>query len=154
VSNPPAPLGRVGRVVIIDDAPEYRLLLRTVLSREDDLSVVAVAADGEEGLMAVHGHDPDVVVTDLQMPGLDGLELTRVLRRTHPDLPIVMVTGFPGPEAMDAAFDAGVTAFLEKSTGVERLAGLVRDVLAGEAIVDVTRVSRWTGSSSAVPTPR
>lgn len=141
---PPVPSGRPGRVVIVDDAPEYRTLLRTVLSQEEDLTVVAVAADGEEGLMAVHGHTPDVVVTDLQMPGMDGLEFTRVLRQVRPDLPIVMVTGYPGPEAMDAAFDAGVTAFLEKSTGVERLAGLVRDVLAGEAIVDVRSVARWT----------
>jgi two-component system, NarL family, response regulator DesR len=139
VSSAPVPR----RVVIVDDAPEFRALLRAVLAREADLTVVAVAADGEEGLTAVHGHAPDVVVTDLQMPGMDGLEFTRVLRRLRPDLPIVMVTGFPGPEAMDAAFDAGVTAFLEKATGVERLAALVRDVLAGDDLIDVSDVARW-----------
>lgn len=136
------------RVVIVDDAPEYRTLLRAVLSGEDDLTVVAVAADGEEGLTAVHGHSPDVVVTDLQMPGMDGLELTRVLRQVRPDLPVIMVTGYPGPEAMDAAFEAGVSAFLEKSSGVERLASLVRDVLAGDELVDVASASR-----SAEPPP-
>lgn len=121
---------RPARVLLVEDSAEFRIMLRAMLSRHEDLTVVAEAGDGAAGLTAAQQHAPDVVVTDLQMPGTDGLELTRLLRAWQPDLPIVMLTGFPGPNIMDDAFSAGVSAFLEKASGTMQLPELLRDVLA------------------------
>jgi DNA-binding NarL/FixJ family response regulator len=127
----PGPAGRgPHRIVLVDDSIEFRGMLRTLLGCHADLHVVGEAADGLAAVTTVAQHAPDVVVTDLQMPGLDGIALTRSLRLSHPGLPVVMLTGFPGPDAMDEAFSAGVTAFLDKRTGVAQLADLLRDVLA------------------------
>lgn len=72
------------------------------------------------------------MVTDLQMPGVDGLELTRLLRASHAEVPVVMLTAFPGPEIIGQAFDAGVSAFLEKTAGVTQLADILQSVLDGD----------------------
>jgi DNA-binding NarL/FixJ family response regulator len=135
---------RPARVLLVEDSAEYRTMLRALLSRHEDLSVVGEAADGQEALGVVQRVAPDVVVTDLQMPGTGGLELTRLLRASRPDLPIVMLTGFPGPDVMDEAFSAGVSAFLEKATGAVQLPALLRDVLAS---VERGEVARRGGTS-------
>jgi two-component system, NarL family, response regulator DesR len=137
---PPTPATssqRPAKVLLVEDSAEFRTMLRALLSRHEDLTVVAEAGDGEAGLAAARHHAPDVVVTDLQMPGVDGLELTRLLQASQPSLPIVMLTGFPGPDVMDEAFSAGVTAFLEKATGTMQLPDLLRDVLASAHRVEV-----------------
>jgi CheY-like chemotaxis protein len=130
---------RPARVLLVEDSAAYRTMLRMLLTRHGDLAVVAEAGDGAEALAVAQRTALDVVVTDLQMPGTDGLELTRLLRASRPDLPIVMLTGFPGPEVMDEAFSAGVSAFLEKATGAAQLPGLLRDVLASAERGEVAR---------------
>jgi len=120
------------RLVIVDDSTEYRTMLSLVLRRDARFQVVAEAADGAEGLTAVDDHAPDIVITDLQMPNLDGLGLTRALRRTHGDLPIVMVTGLPGDEAVEQAHRAGVTAFLPKTGSPSRLIDTLHAVLGSQ----------------------
>lgn len=117
--------------MLVDDEPRFRTLLRTLFGRTEEFAVVGEADDGDAAISVVQQHTPDVVVTDLQMPASDGLELTRSLRATHPDLPIVMLTGFPGPDAMLAAFTAGVTAFLDKGEALE-LPTLLRDLLTSD----------------------
>lgn len=129
--NPPVAPGRTARLVVVDDSDEYRTLLALVLARDARFDVVAEAADGRAGLDAVAGHAPDLVVTDLQMPEVDGIELTRQLRRRHQDLPIVMVTGVPGDEAMDRARRAGVTAFLAKTGSPTRLLDTLHAIVDG-----------------------
>lgn len=124
-SSPPPVLPRL---VLVDDEPDFRRLLRILLER-DGFVIAAEAANGADGIDQVELHDPDLVLTDLQMPGSDGIELIRTVRERRPCLPIVMLTGFPGPGVMDRAFAAGVTAFLEKHDGVPRLPALLRDLL-------------------------
>jgi CheY-like chemotaxis protein len=117
------------RLVIVDDSTEYRAMLSHVLRRDSRFQVVAEAADGVEGIAAVDDHAPDIVVTDLQMPNLDGIGLTRALRAMHGDLPIVMVTGLPGDEVVERAHRAGVTAFLPKTGSPARLVATLQAAL-------------------------
>lgn len=122
----------VVRVVLVDDSPEFRHLVGLVLRRDERFALVAEADDGVAGVAAVEDHRPDLVVTDLQMPGMDGIELTTWLRARYPDLPVVMFTGFPGPEIIQRAFDAGVSAFLEKRAGVTTLPDLLYSVIEAD----------------------
>lgn len=117
------------RVVIVEDSPGFRTVLHALLRTRCGVTVVAEAGDGATGLACVREHVPDAVITDFQMPGTDGIEMTRALRRDHPDLPVIMLTGFPGPELMQEAFDAGVSAFLDKGSAVAQLPDLLREVL-------------------------
>lgn len=126
---------RSARLVVVDDSDEFRALLALVLARDARFSVVAEAVDGRQGLAAVADHAPDLVVTDLQMPVLDGIEFTRQLRRRHRDLPVVMVTGLPGDEVVARARRAGVTACLPKTGSPVRLLDTLHAVLDGH--VDV-----------------
>ena len=119
------------RLVVVDDSTEYRTMLSLVLGGHPRFEVVAQAADGAEGLAAVVDLAPDIVVTDLQMPKVDGMELTRALRRTHADLPVVMVTGVPGDEIVKQAYRAGVTAFLPKTGSPTRLIDTLNAVIGG-----------------------
>jgi two-component system, NarL family, response regulator DesR len=120
--------GDPARLVVVDDAVEFRQLLRALFAAHEDLTVVGEAGNGPAAVAEVERHEPDLVVTDLQMPGGDGLELARTLRDTRPDLPIVMVTAVPGPEAEEAAIEAGVTAFVHK-VAASTLPDLVRRAL-------------------------
>jgi CheY-like chemotaxis protein len=106
------------RIVIVDDVAAMRTLLRLVLDAEPDLEVVAEADDGAAGYTAVVEHAAEAVVTDLQMPGTDGLELARRLRRRGHRLPIIMLTGSPLPRLEERAAKAGITAVVRKGEGM------------------------------------
>lgn len=118
------------RVVIVDDCPEYRQLLSLHLDA-NDIVVVGEAGDGESGLEAVRNTEPDLVVTDLQMPGTDGLWLARRLRDSHPTLPVVMATTRSHCEAVgDDARGAGVAQLVSKRGGAAAVAAAVGGTLA------------------------
>lgn len=123
-----APTPPMLRVVVVEDLAPLRELLRRTLEQSGAASVVAEAGDGHSGLAAVSAHQPDIVVTDLRMPVLDGFELARRLRADHPDVGIVMLTGALEPDVLEAAFDAGVHAFVEKRNGLAQVVPILRDV--------------------------
>lgn len=130
MTSPTASQQPAVKVVIVEDSPGFRTVLHALLRTRCGATVVAEAGDGAAGLACIREHVPDAVITDFQMPITDGIEMTRQLRRDHPDLPVILLTGFPGPELMDEAFAAGVTAFLDKGSAVDQLPAVLRDVLA------------------------
>lgn len=105
--------GRI-RVLLADDSADVRMLLRARLSKLDDLEVVAEAADGLEALALVEQLRPDVIVLDLSMPLLDGLEAAEELRTRHPDLRIVVLSGYPTDAMRALALAAGADEYVEK----------------------------------------
>lgn len=122
--------GTPSRVIVVDDDADYRELLALHLDAVD-ISVVAEAIDGREGLAAVAEHDPDLVVTDLQMPETSGLWLAERLQEQHPDLPIVMVTASASVNGIVAqAYAAGVTVIVDKTTGPAPVVAAVQAQLA------------------------
>ena len=129
------------RVVIVDDQPVVRAGFRTILDTHDDIAVVGEAGDGQEALHVVTAERPDVVLMDIRMPRLDGLEATRrLLQRTDP-VRIVIMTTFDLDEYVYAALRVGASGFLLKDIGRDELVRAVRTVAAGEALLapSVTR---------------
>lgn len=104
------------RVLLADDTPDIRALLRLVLSRQEDFEVVAEAADGSEAVDMARLHRPDVVLLDLAMPVMDGLEAIPGVRAAVPDCKIVVLSGFNADQMEAEALGAGADAYLEKGT--------------------------------------
>ncbi len=124
------------RVLLVDDQAMVRAGLRMVLSAETDVEVVGEASDGAEALRLVARHDPDVVLLDVRMPGLDGLEAARRMGTDAAAPGILMLTTFDEHEIVDEALATGVAGFLLKASSPEQLVDAVRAVAAGSGVLD------------------
>jgi DNA-binding NarL/FixJ family response regulator len=145
------------RILIADDQALVRAGFRMILEAEDDLEVVAEAADGHEAVRLAREHAPDVVLMDIRMPGIDGLEATRQLLggRADGDLRILMLTTFDLNEYVYEALRAGASGFLLKDVPAEQLAEGVRTVARGDALLapSITRrlVEEFARAAPAAP---
>jgi DNA-binding NarL/FixJ family response regulator len=131
------------RVVIADDQALVRGGFRALLDAQDDISVVAEASDGEEALRAALEHRPDVVLMDIRMPGVDGLEATRRIASDErlADVKVVILTTFDLDEYVFEAIRMGANGFLVKDTEPAELLRAVRAVVAGDALLS-PRITR------------
>jgi DNA-binding NarL/FixJ family response regulator len=129
------------RVVIADDMALVRGGLRMILDLQPDIDVVAEAADGREAIEAARLHRPDVLLMDIRMPGLDGIEATRRLLGGETTTRVLMLTTFNLDEYVYDAMKAGASGFLLKNTPPGQLAEAVRAIARGDALLapDITR---------------
>ena len=132
----------VVRVVLADDHPMVRYGIAAVLADAPEVEVVGEAADGASLLEAVREHRPDVVVTDLDMPGMSGAEATRELRSSHPDLAVLVLTLHEDDESLFAALRAGARGYLLKGADRAELVRAILSVAAGEAVYGAAVASR------------
>jgi DNA-binding NarL/FixJ family response regulator len=109
------------RVLIVDDHAVVRAGLERLLSSVDDFHVVGSAADGEQAVAAALEHRPDVVLMDLSMPVLDGIEATRLIRAELPSARVIVLTSSPDEHDVRAAIDAGADAYLMKDSPLPEL---------------------------------
>jgi DNA-binding NarL/FixJ family response regulator len=124
------------RVVIADDQALVRVGFRLILETEEGIAVVAEASDGEEAIRAVRRLRPDVVLMDVRMPGLDGLEAARrILAGGDATCRVIMLTTFDLDEYVYAALEAGASGFLLKDVSPEHLVLAVQMVAAGDALL-------------------
>jgi two-component system response regulator DesR len=123
------------RLLLADDEDLIREALATLLDLEPDLTVVAQAGDGERAVALAAQHEPDVVVLDLEMPLLDGVEATRRILAQR-QVPVVLLTRHARPGVLKRALAAGARAFVPKTTPADRLSHILRDVHAGGRYVD------------------
>ncbi len=124
------------RVLIADDHAILREGLKALLSLADDIEVVGEAADGEQAVEQVRALRPDLVLMDVAMPGLGGLEATLVIRRDHPDVKILVLTQYEDAEYVRRFLQAGVSGYvLKKSAGAD-LAGSIRAAARGGLVLD------------------
>ena len=128
MSNPVELARSTSRVVIADDNDGIRVLLRVLIEVDDRLRLVGEATDGRQALELVEAEQPDVLLLDLSMPGLDGLHVLTELRQRAPTPRVLVYSGFSGPEIREAALRAGADDFLLKGAEpneiVDRLARL------------------------------
>lgn len=135
------PAGAPTRVMVVDDHEVLRSGLRFMLRNQPDMDIVAEASDGETAMETVEAAHPDVVLLDIRMPGIDGLETLRRLQARWPDLPVVVLSMYDDPEYVDDALRCGASGYLLKTVTAEELARAVRAVCAGGGYLqaEVTR---------------
>ncbi|WNB86167.1 response regulator transcription factor [Cellulomonas sp. ATA003] len=122
-------------VLLVDDQALLRVGFRLVLESEPDLEVVGEAADGRVALEQVGALAPDVVLMDIRMPGMDGIEATRHIVAEHPASRVLVLTTFDVDDLAFAALRAGASGFLLKSARPDELVDAIRTVAAGTAVV-------------------
>jgi len=130
------------RLLIVDDHEVVRLGLRTLLSQETDLEVVAEAGTAEEALVQIANHLPDVVVLDIQLPGRSGLEACSDIRRQFPDTKVVILTSHDGETFAEQALRVGASGYVLKQVGNEELVRAVRAANKGEIALDTRTAGR------------
>ena len=124
------------RIVLAEDQAMLRGALSALLAMEDDIEVVGAAGDGEEVWRELQRTTPDMLVTDIEMPGLTGLELAQRIQRQGLAIKVVIVTTFARAGYLRRALDAGVQGYLLKDAPVEELAAALRRVHEGGRAID------------------
>ncbi|WP_216209978.1 response regulator transcription factor [Amycolatopsis aidingensis] len=123
------------RVLLVDDHPVVREGLRGMLEAEDDLTVVGEAGSGTEAVALVGIRRPEVVLMDLRMPGMDGVDATRQLRRDAPEAKVVVLTTYETDADILRAVEAGASGYLLKDASRAELAGAIRAAARGETVL-------------------
>jgi DNA-binding NarL/FixJ family response regulator len=121
-------------VVIADDHRAFGEALEIVLGKERDLSVIEVVTDGAAAIRAVADHEPDIVIMDMAMPGMDGIEATRRIRDEAATTQVIVLSGSEDELAMGRAVQAGARGFLRKTEAVGELAKAIRTAHRGDAL--------------------
>lgn len=122
-------------VLIADDQAMVRSGLRLILEAESDIAVIDEAENGEEAVRVARRENPDVVLMDVRMPAMDGLEATRQITETNPDTRVIVLTTFDVDDYVYGALRAGASGFLLKDAGGDQLIEAIRVVASGEALI-------------------
>jgi DNA-binding NarL/FixJ family response regulator len=141
---------RLTRIVIADDHPLMLDGTRGALDRSDDFEIVGEAHSGSEVLPVVGRTDPDVVLLDIRMPGMDGLACLERIRQRHPQVKVVMLSAFNEPEQITAALKRGASGYIVKSVNPLDLPAALRQILDGTVyhalgLTDDDEPARGTG---------
>ncbi len=146
VSQAPSP--KEIRVVLAEDQGMVRGALAVLLGIEPDVEVLALASDGEEALRAVGTHRPGVLITDIEMPKLTGLELAARVRELYPETRVMILTTFARPGYLRRAMEAGAHGYLLKDRPSAELAEALRRVYRGGRVVDpMLAAEAWTADA-------
>jgi two-component system, NarL family, nitrate/nitrite response regulator NarL len=115
-------------VLVTDDEPLFVEMIKAMLSAEEDIAVVATACDGRSAVRLAQELRPDVIVMDVSMPVMDGIEATRVIRDSDPDACVMILTGGTAPNDVDRARKAGAAAYLTKDRIATELVAEIRNL--------------------------
>ncbi len=146
--------GETIRVLVVDDHALHRDGIRQILSQYADMDLVGEAGSAEVAFALVNRLHPDVVLMDVQLPGMNGIDATRRLRRDHPDTRVLVVTAYDDDEYVRGALEAGASGHLSKTAPGRELVTAVRTVAAGGTVVNpvaLTHLLAAPGASRATP---
>jgi len=133
------------RVLVVDDHPMIRAGLTATIDPEPDMTVVASACTGREGLEQYRQHQPDVMLIDLKMPEMGGVEAIRTIRAEFPSAKIIVLSTYQGDEDIYRALEAGAVTYLLKDTLAEKMVGVIREVMGGGRPILPEVAQRLTG---------
>jgi DNA-binding NarL/FixJ family response regulator len=123
------------KIIIVDDHPVTRDGLRSALSVSDEVQIVAEASSGEEAIDVVEQHKPDVVFMDVRMPGMGGIEATKIIREESPDTKVILFTVDESRAVISDAIQAGVSGYLLKDVSAQELVNAARLAIEGKAVI-------------------
>jgi DNA-binding NarL/FixJ family response regulator len=153
-----APIGAArarARVLVVDDHSLLRTGVANIINHEPDLEVVAEAVNGRDAVEAFGAHHPDVVLMDLRMPEMEGVEAVRRIRELDPHARVVVLTTYDADEDIARALQAGAKAFILKDIAADALVACIRDVLAGKTYLAPTAAAKLAERVTQVQlTPR
>jgi DNA-binding NarL/FixJ family response regulator len=129
------------RVLVADDHPVVLHGLCTMLEIEDDIRVVARASDGAEAVAQARETKPDIILMDVQMPNVDGIEALRRIRAEDPEAKVIVLTTYRNEDYLFPSLQAGARGYLLKDASREELASAIRKVAAGESLLDPALMS-------------
>jgi DNA-binding NarL/FixJ family response regulator len=148
------------RVLLVDDQRLMRDGMKTLLSLEPDLEVVGEAGNGAEGLQAAVSLRPDVVLMDIRMPGMNGVEATREIRRALPETKVLVLTTFDDDDLVMDALLEGAAGYLTKDLPAEEIAEAIRKLLSGGVVMPppiaakvVAELARRSAAQAPAPAP-
>ncbi len=133
---------RVGKILVVDDHELARMGLVSMLGGEPDLVVVGEASTGEEAISMCIRHQPDVVLMDVRMPGMDGLTATGEIHARHPGIQVLIFTMYEDQEYILKAVRAGAAGYILKDASREEVVRTIRKLLDGESVLDPTMTMR------------
>jgi DNA-binding NarL/FixJ family response regulator len=132
------------RILIVDDHPALRAGLRALVASEPDMQVVAESGDGREGLEMFRQHQPDIVLMDLRLPGMSGVESILEIRKDAPDARIIVNTTYDADEDIYRAIQSGAKSYLLKDMPKEEIFAVIRAVHAGHEVLPSQVEARLT----------
>lgn len=126
---------KIIRVILADDHTVFRQGLKSLLSLEDDIKIISEAANGKEAIDFVNQLHPDIVIMDINMPILNGLEATKKIKADHPKTKIIILTSQGDDKSVFSLIEAGAEGYLLKDVAAENLVSAIRDVHDGKSIL-------------------
>jgi len=132
------------RVLVVDDHPPLRMGLVALIKSQPGMDVVAEASDGEEGVQVYDDVLPDVVLIDLRMPGMGGVEAILAIRKKHPEARVIVLSTYDMDEDIHRALQSGAKSYLLKDMPIEEIATTIREVHAGDTSLPRHVIERLT----------
>ena len=136
------------KVLIVDDQELIRQSLKVVLNVSPGIEVVDVAGSGNEALRSVAAHKPDVVLMDIRMPGMDGVEATKIIKERYPSIKVIVLTTFDDDEYVFGALQNGASGYLLKGSNVNELADAINIAYSGGAMINPNIASKMISQFS------
>ena len=136
------------KLLIVDDDVLIQRSLSLTLSREEDITVIGCASDGAEALRICEEVPPDIVLMDIRMPGVDGIAATRLIKRRHPDVRIMMLTTFDDKPNIQQALSAGADGYLVKTDKISDIAGKLRTMMDGTGVLGADVLKKLTAQEN------
>jgi len=130
-------VGRI-KVLLAEDHVVVRQGIRELIQREEDIEIVGEVGDGEEAVQAAEQLEPDVILMDIAMPKLNGIEATRRIKESHPSISILVLTAYDNEEFIFALLEAGAAGYLLKNVQSRQLLNAIRSVYDGESVLHPT----------------